>query len=142
MNFQKVKTAQVANRETNDCSVKAVSIACDVSYSVAHKALRLQGRPNGKGVNMLQIIRAVVSIGYSMERVVFRAKTVATIGRDSNLYNGYYIANVRGHVAAVVNGKVEDWTDGRRHKLLAVYKIKPVATRKERRAMINKMMVL
>ncbi len=137
MNYSKTVTKSNEYRENNDCSVKAVAITCDVSYTVAHKALAKCGRGLRKGVSVFTIQKAVSLLGYDMNVVEHTAKTISTVSRDRAVQDGYYMVLVRGHVASVVNGKVEDWTEGRRHKIAWVYKITPSKTRKERKAVIK-----
>ena len=138
------KTAVISKEvgEHNDCAVKAVAIACDVSYRVAQRALQLQGRQKGSGTYRAQTYAAIQLLGFKFESVQINASTVASLPRDRAVSQGYYLVHVRAHVLAVVNGTVQDWTDGRRHRIKDAKRIVPVATRKERRAMINKMMVL
>jgi hypothetical protein len=42
------------------------------------------------------------------------------------------VALVSGHILAIVNGKVEDWSDGSARQIKLVGKILPVVSRKER----------
>lgn len=139
MNFKKAEQQKPIG-ETNDCSVKAVSILCDVPYHVAHKALKLQGRVNRRGVNEFSIRFAIQSLGFEIENIIHNARTMTTIDRDPLLQKGYYGVLVKGHIASVVNGKVEDWTEGRRHKVQKVFKVTPIATRKDRKQRIKKIM--
>lgn len=46
-----------------------------------------------------------------------------TVGRM--FHKGTYIIECRGHVAALIDGKVEDWSEGRRKVCLAVYPVTP-----------------
>ena len=139
MNFDKaMKFSRDAN-EHNDCTVKAISIACDVPYKVAHKALANQGRRKRCGSYWHQQSKAIKSLGYKVEAVQHTAKTINQVKSDEVVQQGYFLAYVRGHVAAVVNGKVEDWTDGRRHQVKVIYKVTPTATRRERKAMMKEL---
>lgn len=140
MNYSKTVTKSNEYRENNDCSVKAVSITCDVSYTVAHKALKAQGRASRQGVTIYMIRDAVKSLGYEMKIIPHSARTMSTIHRERSTQKGYYMALVRGHVASIVNGKVEDWTEGRRHKVTTLFKVTPKATRKERKAIIKQIL--
>lgn len=139
MDYSKAKTISANHNERNDCSVKAVAIACDVPYKVAHKAFAKVGRINRKGVSLSQIDNAIKSLGFKWEAVPHSAKTMTTLDKDVAVQSGHYIANVRGHVAAVVNGKVEDWSEGRRNRLLTVFKVTPNATRRERKQMMKEL---
>ena len=139
MNFDKAqKFSQQAN-ERNDCTVKAISIACDVPYKVAHKALANEGRKPRCGSYRHQQARAIKALGFDLEPIKVTAKTMVKLKSDTAVDTGYFLAYVSGHVAAVVNGKIEDWTDGRRHRIQTVCKITPTATRKQRKQMMKEL---
>ena len=63
-----------------------------------------------------------------MVRVIdFTAKTVMGIPKDKKFKKSYkYLVRVRGHVLAVRNNEVLDWTEGRRHRIQEVYKVIPI----------------
>jgi len=134
MNYEKAKGYAVQKGETNDCSVKAVSIACDVPYHVAHKALALQGRVNRRGAYHRQIEKAIESLGFKFAHLVnVKAATCATLARDPAVHKGFFVAYVKRHILAVVDGKIEDWTATNcRRRLEGVYRVVPAVSRKER----------
>lgn len=140
MNFNKAMEYSKSFNESNDCTVKAIAIACDVSYPVAHKALKEQRRVNRRGAFFFQQKDALESLGFKMEPVQLQAKTVVTLGREAETLKGSYMVYVKGHVLAVRRGKVEDWTEGRRHKIKEGYKIVPTVSRKERQKLIKELM--
>ena len=51
------------------------------------------------------------------------AKTIRTASRDRSLSAGTYWLSVSRHVAAMVDGEVLDWADGRLHRLRAVWRL-------------------
>jgi hypothetical protein len=141
-----LRQASDAKGETNDCTVTALAAAGQVSYDQAHAALSRHGRPYRKGPPAKR--QTIAHPGYGVERNIvcpalekaarelglgfrvmsrqeWRAKTMLSVPRDPRLAKGNYICMVRGHVAAVVNGQVIDWTDGRRHQVKDVYEIIP-----------------
>jgi len=131
--FDIVQRESEALNERNDCTVKAVSIACQVPYSEAHGYLKALGRRKGCGWfpnNHQRRKRGHVSgyidnldfLGIEYEKVSVVSSTVSQIERE--LRTGHYMVHVSGHVLALVNGKVQDWTAGRRHRIVSVYKIK------------------
>ena len=134
MDYKKAKGYAVQKGETNDCSVKAVSIVCNVPYHVAHKALALQGRVNRRGAGSWQIEKAIETLGFKVVQINnVKAATCATLARDPAVYKGFFFAYVRRHILAVVDGKIEDWTATNcRRRLEGVYKIVPAVSRKER----------
>jgi len=124
--YQRVKQ-QRRMGECNDCSVIAVSIAGRVPYNVAHKALKHEGRKDGCGAYMYQTLNALSSMGCKFYEMSHGKQpngsrwTATSIGRK--FPRGYYLVSMRGHIAAMVNGKVEDWTEGRRNIVLSVFKV-------------------
>jgi len=127
--YQKAKNTvhRKQNKETNDCSVIATSIVCRTTYKKAHAACAARGRKQGRGMHTPTIVAVVRSMGFSVEPVK-RLKqkngskfTPKTIG--DKLKRGYYLCFCRGHVFAVVNGDVEDWTEGRKHFITEAYKV-------------------
>ena len=135
MNYYKTKVQQDRNLEFNDCTVKAIAIACDVAYKVAHRALANAGRKRRQGCYPHEQEAALKALGFEVEYIHFSAKTVKTLASDPVVAKGHYMAWVRGHVFAVKNGKVEDWSEGRKHRIKAVGVVRPAASRKARAEM-------
>lgn len=118
-------TASKAHGEHNDCTVMALTAATGCSYDDCHAALQQAGRKNRRGCQFPTIgKRAAKSLGFLMEEMDWRdysAKTMITAERDRKLRTGKYVLRVRGHVAAMVDGKIVDWTAGRRHRIRNIY---------------------
>jgi hypothetical protein len=89
--------------------------------------MRLEGRKPRKGATTFEILRAVINMGFKIEGVKkLKQKngsryTPKTIG--DKLKRGYYLCFCNGHVFAVVNGDVEDWTNNRKHHITQAYKV-------------------
>lgn len=107
--------------EDRDCAVKATALVTDVSYEVAHAALKAQGRKNRCGTYPVQYRSAIAAMGFEVRKVEFKRCTVRTIG--AQLRRGKFLVRVNRHVLAVVDGKVMDWTDGRLHRVKDVYEV-------------------
>lgn len=116
-----------AHHETNDCTVRALTASTGLDYDVCHEQFRKQGRKNRKGCHFfVEGPKAAKALGFTMrkmERSEYRAKTMITAERDSSIASGRYCVLVRGHVAALVDGKVIDWSQGRRHNIKAIYHV-------------------
>ena len=132
MNYQKARTHAFCFNETNDCSVKAVSISCDVPYIVAHTALKKNGRQKRRGALESMIRKSFIDLGFKSEPIRTTAATVKTLENDPAVQKGYFVALVYGHILAIVNGKVEDHSEGSMRRIRQVYKVTPATTRKER----------
>ena len=134
MKFQKMRASRDRKTmgETNDCTVIAVALTCRVTYKRAHKAMWAQGRKPGRGAYSDQYLDAVQTLGFRADKVTNRGGnplrqpngskyTPKTIG--NRLKRGYYLVQVSGHCLTVINGEVQDWTDGRNHHIKHAWKI-------------------
>lgn len=125
--YESICRASDRHEESNDCSVKAIAIAARVPYKTAHQVLSRLGRRPHQGVVLSTIYTALRYLGVEIERhLAPRQKngsryTMSTIGKYCR--RGYWIALTCDHAAAIVNGEVEDWTESRRHRVLAVIKV-------------------
>lgn len=112
--------------ETMDCTVKATALACRIPYEEAHAICAEAGRKPRQGAYTHKIADLLEHKGYRVKRFNPRQPngsryTPKTIGKRLN--RGHYMCQVRGHVFAVVDGKVLDWTNGRNHRIERVYKV-------------------
>lgn len=126
IDFQQVKVRSSKMRERNDCAVKALAIAASKPYEEVHSVFKKHGRRNRRGTPLHIIFRAAREYSPNVEYKPIRKPcggkyTARTIGQA--LPKGNYIIHYNGHVAAMVDGMVEDWTDGRCHRVLAVIKL-------------------
>lgn len=129
--FQDVNQISDKYGEGNDCTVKAVAIACQIPYEEAHQYLSKLGRRKGRGwyhathIRGNKLVRGYIDnlekIGVAYTPVKVNSRTVSQVERE--LKDGHYIVQVSGHALAVVNGKVEDWTSGRKHHVKQVWRI-------------------
>lgn len=113
--------------EGRDCAVIAVSILARVTYRVAHDVCAQHNRARREGMYTRDTIDALESLGFRVEVVNdLRQKngskyTQKTIG--NKLKRGYHLCRHNGHVFAVVNGDVEDWSEGRKYHIKKAWKI-------------------
>lgn len=124
-------TASKANGEHRDCTVKALTAATGLTYDECHAALAKTGRKPRKGCHWyIQGPQAAKALGFTMRRMdrsEYRAKTMITAGRDRALRSGRFVVQVSRHVAAVVDGKVIDWSEGTRRRVEDIYECTPIA---------------
>ena len=115
--------------ETNDCTVKAIAITTGRTYADCHAAMRAAGRKNRKGSSISAMVSASKALGYHMtklQRTSRNAKTMRTIERDSLVGNGRFVISMSRHVAAIVDGKTIDHTEGRLNRIQGVYSMTPI----------------
>lgn len=127
MNYEKAQRISAEMNERNDCTVKAIAIACDKPYRMVHAMLKAEGRRDRQGCYLPAQFATFNKLGYKLTEVAGEAPfkfggTVTTLTKRLPS-KGNFVAYVRGHIIAVKNGKIEDWTEGRRHRILQVYKV-------------------
>ena len=109
-------------KDKNNCSVVAVAVATGVGYGAAFKALEKKGRIRGRGASTSQIINALDLLGYKVRTVEKDFKTVKTV-TDRLPSTGNFLAYTPSHVLSIRNGRVIDWTEGRRHRIYSVSEV-------------------
>lgn len=114
--------------EKSDCAVKAVALVTNNDYHTSHQTLTRCGRAFRKGTPFSQTLMALKELGYRAEVVqsgpLMRIKTVRKLDRPLKILpKDPYLIRVNKHILAAVNGKVQDWTEGRCHRILEIYKI-------------------
>ena len=125
MDYQETSLASALKGENNDCSVKALAIASGKHYDVVHAILKAEGRKDRKGAYMPQIMAAANKLGLKCYNITRQRKQWGTVrGIVSKLRgNRTYLVHTSRHILPVVNGKVEDWTDGRLNRVVTVWQI-------------------
>ncbi len=128
--FEELERVAEAYREKNDCTVKAIAAACDVSYGKAHRTLAKLGRQRGRGTSVACINHAVNALT-GVSAYVGDSFKEADVGLTLNKFRaanpkGSFIICSRGHAMAVVNGELIDWTakTAGRRKVTNVWRIK------------------
>lgn len=139
MKYQRVKKANYRKTmtERQDCTVIALAILCRIGYKEAHDKMAEKGRAKSRGTTSDHIISCAEDLGFTVTEVTgkygYSNSSIASICQPngckytpktigSRLKKGYYLCLVRGHVFSVVNGIVEDWTNGRKHQVFKAYK--------------------
>lgn len=114
--------------ETNDCTVKALAIVTNLSYQKSREILQQKGRRYRKGlVSSVRdynptLLKTIQELGFSVKRVKCNSKTVRTLERNVKS-NGTFLVFTNSHVLAMKDKEVMDWTKGRCHRVLTVWKI-------------------
>jgi hypothetical protein len=90
--------------ESNDCAVRALSIACDIPYHEAHSRFSKVGRKPNKGVSVDMLSRVLGDRPIGSDWLSY------TLSRFCALKpKGRFLVLKRNHAFAVVNGVVHDW---------------------------------
>lgn len=129
MNYETIIEDPVrkAFNETNDCAVIALSIVCQKPYLDVHTTFMKVGRKYRKGVSLGMIKQVIVMLTGTAPEYKFayhefgKRVTVSKVGNFLN--RGRYVAITRNHCLAVVDGNVQDWTNGRKHQVQTFMKV-------------------
>jgi len=108
--------------DTNFCTVIAVATVCNMSFGKARIKMEKAGRKHKNGAYTHQYHEVIKRRGFKLEAIDgFVGHHVNTMGRK--LGKGTFLVQVAGHVLAVVDGVVNDWSAERKLRVKTVYKV-------------------
>ena len=117
MEFQYIKNnPRTIDTETNDCVVRALSLAFNVEYTKVHDLCAKAGRKPRRGMYRKQtdaVIKALTGKpSAEMDKLPRGGRqTFATFARDNA--KGKWLVIKRGHAVALIDGVYHDNTTGR-----------------------------
>lgn len=120
------------NYESNDCTVRSLSNATDISYETAHQLLKDAGRNDNKGFHFYDTITYPGCVkGYSiveMEQVLhqyYQKGPKITLRKFLTKHKcGTYILVRRGHALVIKDGLIIDRTPNRPNQwILRAFKV-------------------
>ena len=122
--------------ETNDCTVKAVAIACQMPYIKAHALMKDAGRKDGRGFNALKTNKVIEQQHFKVEIVQGKngmqankfpkAKTISSAVKVLPKDKTYLIYST-GHVSVFRNGTLDDWAEETaRNRIIAIFEVTPM----------------
>ena len=128
--YAKIRSESDAFGERNDCTVVALTIACDVPYADAHATMKRCGRRNRCGAYPKQYKKAADKLGFTFVDITDRftsAKTLRTLEPKlrKRLPNQRAIVQVRGHVAAWDGEKIQDWSANSKRRICQIWAVVP-----------------
>jgi len=124
MNYSNVHQISQDYGEARDCAVRAVTLATGVPYARVHATMGRMGRRNRCGARFSHIEGTVKALGFEMKEIPHRANIVRKI--TAELQSGSFLVLVSGHILCVKDGSVQDWTDGRAHRVKKVFEIRQI----------------
>lgn len=93
-------------KERRDCTVRALSLAANLSYKDVHEAFTKFGRKNGHGVYLHRVIHKVCD---ELNLEIRQVKRSGTLNKFIKQFpKGNYICTKRGHAFTVIDGVVHD----------------------------------
>lgn len=119
--YEQVEADSDAHNERNDCAVKAIALVSNTPYMEVWKRLRRHGRRRRGTTKWIMTDAVLAELGCKRKKVKVKARTVRTLERE--LTRGTYLVRTRGHILAIINGVVCDWTRDRLHRIVSVEEI-------------------
>lgn len=129
--------------ERNDCTIVALTIVTNKPYEECKSTLESHGKRRRQGCKRSIQLKALKTLGFKTRNInpehflnqypevhKRQLKNITThqpdrfphVFRDGRTYLLYN----PNHVAAMINGKVHDWTRGRRRKVVQILEVLPV----------------
>ena len=124
--------------DKNGCAPLAVAAAADIDYKTAYEKFRALGRKKRHGSHPGMILRVMKGLGFRLQKInpqFFIAKypksapkgrciTPKQVAKYPEAFKGgTYIVRVRGHVYTIKNAEVIDWSEGRSHRSLEIFRV-------------------
>jgi len=124
MTYEDTKAVAESLNESNDCSVKAVTIVSGIHYSCVHAMFARFGRKHRKRTCIITTARVLRELEIFVVDVTanFKAKTIRTLARELP-ESGRFLIWTRGHLLAYRNGKICDHTEGKTHRIIKIMKV-------------------
>lgn len=122
--YEEIKNiAQRYYRDDNMCTVIALAAATGIAYGKAFNVYKRLGRRTGRGTYKTVQEVALSQLGYRLELVPYHG--CKTIGKAASMLpkTGAFWVYIKGHVACVNNGKMFDWSENRKHRVQAIYRV-------------------
>lgn len=146
--FSTIRAEANSMGERNDCGVIAVSIATRRPYKEAHALLARHGRPFRKGSPFSAINKSLIALGAKLQgdantsparpskyfprnhvvgTYVYPKQpngsqyTMKTIGKA--FPKGTYLVYNSRHVAAMIDGRIHDWSEDRAKRVTMIQKV-------------------
>lgn len=122
-NYEQIlNIAKTYYQDSGMCSVVALTAATGCSYGKAFNIFKKLGRKKRCGTYIHQQREALTTLGYSLREAPKYCKTLGK-AEESLPRKGTYWLYTSRHVACVVDGKLYDWSHGRRHRITHIYKV-------------------
>ena len=109
--------------ERNDCVIKAIAIATNISYGKVHKTCKKNGRENRKGTSGKTLKKTVSDLGFKLVPVKGTGKTFKTYQPPTN---ESYLVFSKSHCVAAVDGLIRDWSSDTNRRVIAQFRIERV----------------
>ena len=130
--YDALSQASRSMQEWNDCAVIATAIATgyEEDYEGVRYAFELCGRRPRSGTPFHITKKVVGLLDCTIEEVThhFSSRTIRTLEREMRHRKGRYLVRTGGrtvgHLVAIKDGKVMDWSKGRCKRIKEIYRVK------------------
>jgi len=110
----------------NQCAPIAVSLVSGVPFDEVHELLVENGSRESKTsfTRNTGAVEVLNTLGFKVQKIDIPKGIKTNITLEGRLpVEGKFLVTYRGHIAAVVGGKIEDWSVGRRIRVLEIYEV-------------------
>lgn len=111
-------------QETNDCAVLSVATITGLPYKEIHSRFQANGRRDQSGTKQTITWAVLQELGWEVGPADDSYAGV-TVNNLALAKDEAFLVTTAGHIFAYQNG-VQDWTRGRRHQVIAIYKVTKV----------------
>ena len=112
--------ANIYNNNIEDCTIRAISVAENISWDKAYRKLSDYARQRGLMLSSVQSIESYLDDNYKR----FCNYNI-TVGEFARKYNrGIYLVTMRGHITVIVNGVIIDTFDCSNRKMWCAWIVK------------------
>ena len=137
--FNQINKQCYGLNECNDCAIKAIALTTGLSYLDVHKEFRNRGRKNGRRVYDPMLNQVIKNLGFDNSIRFEKPKIIEALQKASGktrkkctvkdleqypeilkiigIQDCNCLVFIRGHVAALIDNKIEDWSQNRNHTI-------------------------
>ena len=134
--YNQIKEVQAYKKDKNCCTVVASTIALDEDFEKMQMTYDSEGRRRNKGLPHYETRRIFKKLaeerGYHCQQIKqIDMDKFGGVGVTVNRVERFlrpdksYVLCMSGHVAGAIDGKVQDWTEGRRNRVTEIWELTP-----------------
>lgn len=113
--YAELNQARLGLNDENACGPIAIAAVTGASFQQAYDWLAAKGRKHRGTCNWGQINTVLTEQGYRL--LVEAPKSLTPISVGKKYPKGRHLCITAEHIFALVDGKVIDWTEGRKHRI-------------------------
>jgi hypothetical protein len=110
--------ANVFGNNVEDCTIRAISVAEDISWDKAYIKLCNYARKRGLMLNSIESIESYLDKNYDRIKI-YPYETVGEFAYDNP--NGTFLVTMNGHISVIKSGHIIDTFDCSDRKILSAW---------------------